>query len=147
MAYGDFKDLTRRAAFDKTQRRKALNIAKNSKYDGYQRDETFNKKSSSLAQSETLATRDKSASGNDIKNENITNKELAEELHKPIIRKFKKGKVHSLFIQNSWGADLEDIQLISKFNKVFRFFICFIDIYSKYAWVIPLEIKKGIIFR
>ena len=39
---------------------------------------------------------------------------------------------------------LADIQLISKFNKGFRFLLCVIDIYSKYAWVIPLKDKKGI---
>ena len=71
--------------------------------------------------------------------ENISNKELAEELQKSIIRKFKKRKVHSLFIGNIWEADLADMQLISKFNKGFRFFLCVIDIYSKYAWVISLK--------
>ena len=70
--------------------------------------------------------------------------QLAEELHKLIIRKFKKGKVHSSFINNIWGADLAVMQLISKFNKGFRFLLCVIDIYSKYAWVIPLKNKKGI---
>ena len=44
--------------------------------------------------------------GSGIKNENISNKELAEELHKQIIRKFKKRKVHSPFVNNIWGADL-----------------------------------------
>ena len=43
--------------------------------------------------------------------------------------------VHSRFIDNIWGADLADIQLRSKFNKVFRFLLCVIDIYSKYSWV------------
>ena len=42
------------------------------------------------------------------------------------------------------GADLADMQLISKFNKIFRFLLCVIDIYSKYAQVIPLKNKKGI---
>ena len=84
---------------------------------------------------ETLAIRNKSAS----KNENIWNKELAEELHKPIIR-----KLHSTFIDNIWGADLADMQLISKLNRGFRFLLCVIDIYSKYAWVMPLKDKKWI---
>ena len=64
---------------------------------------------------------DKKNSGIGIKNENISNKELAEELHKPIIRKFNKIKVHSPFIDNIWGIDLADMQLISKSNKGFRF--------------------------
>ena len=59
---------------------------------------------------------DKKYSGSGTKNENILNKELTEELHKPIIRKFKKRKVHSSFIDNHWGADLADMQLISKFH-------------------------------
>ena len=76
---------------------------------------------------------DKKTSTSGIKNEIIFNKELAEELHKPIIRKFKKRKVHSTFIDNVWGTDLADMQLISKFNKKFRFLLCVIDIYSKYT--------------
>ena len=64
--------------------------------------------------------------------------QLAEELHKPIIRKFKKGKVYSLFKNKILGADLADMQLISKFNKGIRFLLCVIDILSKYAWVVGL---------
>ena len=79
-----------------------------------------------------------------IKNKNLSNKELAEELHKPITRKFKKRKLHSLFIDNIWGANLVDIQLISKFNKEIRSLLCVIDICSKYVWVIPLKDKEGI---
>ena len=70
------------------------------------------------------------------------NKQLAEELHKPIIRKFKRREAYSEFKDNIWAADLADMQLISKFNKGFRFLLCVIDIYSKYAWVIPLKDKK-----
>ena len=84
----------------------------------------------------------KKTSGSSIKNENISNKELAKELHKPVIRKFNKRKVHSPFIDNICGADVADMQLISKFNKRFRFLLCIINIYSKYAWVIPLKDKK-----
>ena len=54
-------------------------------------------------------------------NEIIANKELAEELQKPIIRKFNKIKVHSTFIDNIWGTNLADMQLISKINKRFKF--------------------------
>ena len=71
---------------------------------------------------------DKQTSGGIVKNENISNKELAEELHKPNIRKFNERKVHSPFIDNIWGADLADMQLIRKFNKRFRFLLCIIDI-------------------
>ena len=59
--------------------------------------------------------------------------QLAEELHKPIIRKFKKRTVYSRSKDNIWGADLADLQLISKFNKGFIFLLCVIDIFSKYA--------------
>ena len=72
------------------------------------------------------------------------NKQLAKELHKPIIRNVKKRTVYSGFKDNFWGGDLADIQLISKFNKGFRFLLCVIDIFSKYAWVVPLKDKKGV---
>ena len=95
--------------------RDKFNIAKNPNYDGYQRGRAsmvykfFDK--------ETSATSANKFAGSGIKNENISNKELAEELHKPIIRKFKKRIVHSSFIDNTWGAYLANIQLISKFNE------------------------------
>ena len=56
----------------------------------------------------------------------------------------KKGKVHAAFKDNTWGADLADVQLLSKCNKGIRFLLCVIDIFSKYAWVVPLKDKKGI---
>ena len=65
------------------------------------------------------------------------NEQLDEELHKPIIRRFRKQRVHSSFKANIWGADLADMQLISRCNKGFRFLLlCVIDIFSKYAWVV-----------
>ena len=75
----------------------------------------------------------KKTSGGALKNEDILNKELAEKLHKPITTKFEKRKVHSFFIDNIWGADLANMQLISKFSKGFRFLLYVIDIYYKYA--------------
>ena len=84
----------------------------------------------------------KKTSGSGIKNANISNKELAEELHKPIIRKLKRRKVRSTFTDNIWGADLTDMQLISKFNKGFRFLLYVIDIFRKYPCVTSLKDKK-----
>ena len=52
--------------------------------------------------------------------------------------------MYSSFRDNIWGADLADMQLLSKFNKEFIFLLCVIDIFSKYAWVIPFKDKKGI---
>ena len=72
----------------------------------------------------------------------MSDQQLAEELHKPIIRKFKKTKVQSPFIVNIWGRDLADMQLISEFNKGICFLLFVIKIYSKYAWVLPLKDKK-----
>ena len=70
--------------------------------------------------------------------------DLAEELHKSFIKKFKRRTVYSGFKNNIWGAYLADMQLNNKFNKGFRFLLCVIDIFSKYAWVVPLKDKKGI---
>ena len=61
------------------------------------------------------------------------NEQLADELHKRIITKFKKRKVNSTFKDNILAADLTDMQLINKFDKGFRFLLYVIDIYSKYA--------------
>ena len=73
----------------------------------------------------------------------LENKQLANELHKAIIRKFEKRRVYSTFKDNIWGVDLGDMQLLSKCNKGIRFLLCAIDI-SKYACVVPLKDKKGI---
>ena len=113
---------------------KAFNIAKSTNCDRYQR---------RLA-SVVYKSFDKKNSGSGIKNENILNKELAEELHKPIFRNLKKRKENSFFIDNIWAADLAHMQFVSKFNKGFRFLLCDIDIFSKHAWVIPLKVKKNI---
>ena len=73
----------------------------------------------------------------------VNNEKLTETLHKTIIRKFEKRRVHSAFKDNIWGADLAVMQLISKFNKGFRFLLCVIDIFSKYSRVVPLKNEKG----
>ena len=90
MAYGDFEDLNRRAFANKLLCDKAFNIAKDPKYDGYQR---------GIA-SMVYKFFDKKTTGSSIKNENNSNKELAEELHKQIIKKFNKRNAHSPFIDH-----------------------------------------------
>ena len=128
-AYSDSKDLTKRTIVDKILRNKAFDIAKDPKYDGCQR---------GLA-SMVYKFFDSKISGSGAKLI-PQNEQLANELHKPIIRKFEKKKVYSTFKDNIWGVDLADMQLLSKYNKG----ICVIDIFNKYAWVVPLKDKKGI---
>ena len=69
--------------------------------------------------------------------------QIANELHKPIIRKFKNRKVYSLFRDSIQGVDLADIQSLSKYNKGIKYLLCAIYLFSKYAWVIPIKDKKG----
>ena len=87
---------------------------------------------------------DKKSKGSGVDIEVKHNEQLTKELHKPIIRNFKKRKVYSGFKDNIWGADLADVKLISKFNKGFRFLLCVIDAFSKYASIVPLKDKKGV---
>ena len=84
---------------------------------------------------------DKKAADSGIKSMQ-QNEHLAEEIHKPIIRKFRKRRMYSTFKDHIWAADLADKQLISKFSKRFRFLLCVIKSFSKYAWVVPLKDKK-----
>ena len=68
---------------------------------------------------------------------------MANKLHKPIIRKFKKRKVYSSYRDNIWGVDSADMQSLSKYNKGIKYLLCVIDLFSKYACVIPIKDKKG----
>ena len=135
-AYSDSKDLTERAIADKILKNRAFNIAKDQKYDGYQR----------AFASMVYKYFDKKSKGSCTKHVNTKletqNQQLAEELHKPIIRKLEKRKVHAAFKDNIWGADLADMQLLNKYNKGIRFLLCVIDTFCKYAWVLPLKDKK-----
>ena len=87
---------------------------------------------------------DNKSKGSGIKNKIKENQQLANELHKPIIRKFKKRKVYSPLKDNIWGVDLADMQLISKYNEGIRYILCAIDLFSKYALVVPLKDEKGV---
>ena len=117
MAYGDFKDLAKRTIADKALRDKAFKIASDQKYDGYQR---------GLA-SMVYKFFDKKSEGSRIIN-NKENIQLADELHKPIIRKFRKRKVYFSFRDNIWGYEFDnkgpkfkvgDYVRISKYNNIF----------------------------
>ena len=137
-AYADHKDLINRTKSDKVLRDKAYDIASNPEYDGYQRSlasmvyKFFNKKSTG-------------SSFKKLKNATKPSSSiLADELHKSIIRKFNKRKVYSQFKDNIWGVDLADMQSLSRKNKGIKYLLCTIDLFSKYAFVIPLKDKKRI---
>ena len=66
------------------------------------------------------------------------NQQLADKLHKLIIRNIQKRKVYPSFKDSILVSELADMQLISKYNK------CAFDIYSKYAGIVPLKYEKGI---
>ena len=144
-AYADHKDLIKRTEADKVLRDKAYDIASNPKYDGYQRGlasvvyKFFDKKST--AEPSCL---ERTGSGfKKLKNTTKPSSSiLADKLHKPIIRKFNKRKVYSQFKDNIWGVDLADMQSLSRRNKGIKYLLCVIDLYSKYAFVIPLKDKK-----
>ena len=118
-AYMGNKDLINRTKSDKVLRDKAYDLASNPENDGYQRGLAsimytfFDEKSmgSGTAKPSSLEriTRDSSL-------------KLADELHKPFIKKFNKRKVYSQFKDNIWGVDLVDMKLLSKQNKVLNIF-------------------------
>ena len=133
MAYGKSKDLIKRTQSDKVLKDKAFKIANNPNYHGYQK---------GLA-SMVYKFFDKKSKGSGIINE--PNYQVANDLHKPIIRKLKKRKVYSSFKYNIWGIDLTDMQSLGKYNKRIKDLLCAIDLFRKYAWVILIKDKKGTI--
>ena len=128
MAYGKSKDLVKRTKPDKV-----FKIASNRNYGGYQRE---------LASMVYKCFDKKSKASSVVINE--PNYQLANELHKTINRKFQNRKVFSSFRDNIWGVDLADMQSFSKYNKGINYLLCAIDLFSKYAWFVPIKDKKGI---
>ena len=126
MSYGDFKDLGGGAASNKLLRDEVFNIAKNPKYDEYQRGFASVFYNFLIKRLQVVVLK------------SVMNNYLLE----PIIRNLNKRKVYSSFKDNIWGADLADMQLISKFNKRIRFLLSIIDVFNKYAKVVPLKDKK-----
>ena len=76
---------------------------------------------------------------------NEPNYQLANELHKPIIQKSKKRKLYSSYRGNILGVDLADMKSLSKYNKGIKYLLCANDLFSKYAWVVPLKDKNGLV--
>ena len=101
MAYNKFKDLEKRTQSDIVLKNEALKIASNPKYNGYERG---------------LASIVYNFFDKKCRRSRLKSQQLADELHKPIIRNFKKRKVYSSFKDNIWGVDLAYMQLISKHN-------------------------------
>ena len=116
-------------------RDKAFSIAKNPKYDGYQR---------GLA-SMVCKFFDKKSKGSGVNIEVTHNEQLAKELHKPVIRNFKKRTVYSGFKDKIWGVDLTDMQSLRKYNKGMKYLLCAIDLFSKNAWVVPIKDKRVLV--
>ena len=136
-ADADHKDLINRNEADKVLRDKAYDVASNPEYDGYQRGlasmvyKSFDKKSIGSGTTKSSSLKRSSL-------------RLADELHKPVIKKCNKKKVYSQFKDNIWGVDLADMQSLSKKNKGIKYLLCAIDLYSKYAFIVPLKDEKGI---
>ena len=111
---------------------KAFKSASNRKYDGYQR---------GLA-SMVYKFFHKKSSASDVDTE--PNYQLANELHRQIIRKFKRRKAYSSFRDNIGGVDLANIQSLSKYNRGIKYLLCAIYLFSRYVWAVPLKDKRKI---
>ena len=128
--YFDSKDLTERTISDKVLEDRAHEIARNHNYDGYQR---------AFASMVYNFFDKKTGLGAGV----CVNEQLAEELHKPVMKNFKRRKVYARFKDNIWAANLAQMESLSSKNKNDKYLLCVIDIFSKYARVKPLKDKKG----
>ena len=116
MAYGKSKNQS-----DKVLKDKAFKIANNPNYNGFLASMVYK------FFDKTSALLDKSKGRGIIKEPNY---QLANELHRPIIRNFKKRKVYSSYRDNIWDVDLADMQSLSKYNKSLKYLLCAIDLFS-----------------
>ena len=106
---------------------KAYGIARNPKYDRYQR---------------ALAAMVYQIFDKETGLEASVNEELAQELQKPVITKFKRRKVYARFKDNLWAADLAEMGSLSSKNWSVKYLLCGIDVFIKYTWTKPLKDKK-----
>ena len=71
------------------------------------------------------------------------NNELAQELHKPVIKKFKRRRFYARFKDSIWATDIAEMGSLSSKNRCVKFLLCVIDVLTKYTWVKPLKDKKA----
>ena len=127
-AYSDSKDMAKGTISDKIRKDRHFQIDMNRNYDGYQRAlasmvyKFFDKKTGLRVS---------------------VNEHLAEELHKPVIKKFKRRKVYARFKGNIWAANVAERESLSSKNKNFKYLLYVINVFTKYAWAKPLKDKKG----
>ena len=133
MAYGSYKDSAKRTESAKVLGNKAFKFTSNPTYDGYEKVlaaivyKFFDKKSAAIRANKFAGSSTKY----------IQSQQLADELHKPVIKKFKRGKVYSSFKDNIWGADFADMQVIRKCTKGFIFLLAFIDFLANMGRLSP----------
>ncbi len=70
--------------------------------------------------------------------------QLADKLHRPVVKRFRKRIVVAHGIDNIWAADLVDMQAFAKFNGGVKYLLTVIDVFSKYGWIVPLKSKTGV---
>ena len=154
MAYGGFKDLARRTASDRILRDKAFNIAKNAKYDGHQKVlasmvyKFFDKKSASLTRSETLATRDKSLSGNGIVNNNNNNNNSNNNNNNIYSNIFIVNINNNKYTKYAWVIPLKDkngVSIVNAFQKILdkSAELCSMELQSKGPKLNKIWVEKG----
>ena len=125
-AYINSKDLANRTVSDKVLEDRAYEISINTNYDGYQKGlvnmlyKFFDKKAGLRTKANVKSV-------------------LAQEIHKPVLKKFKRRKVYARFKDNVWAADLDEMGPLSTNNQGVKYLLCVIDIFTKYAWVKTFE--------
>ena len=122
------KDLAKRTISHNILKDGAHKIARNCGYDGRQR---------TLANMFYKSFDQKTRPGVSV------NETLAEELHKLVVKRFKRKKVYARFKDNIWAADLLEMRSLSSKNQNVKYLLFVIDVFTKYAWVKPLKVNKS----
>ena len=73
----------------------------------------------------------------------MSKKQFASEIHRRVVKKFPRRKVIVNGIDNVWGLDLADMNSFIKYNDNYRYILCMIDVFSKFAWCVPLKTKTA----